>query len=121
MMRSGWNVDVDYSNGEDKDNENLQKQHCTSNTFYGYKVGYQVGRVSTILKGSGKIILTYGTCYDDASGHVSVSLNGIKIDETYLNSKVISFQYRKGDFLEIKELKVAVIQLYELILLDGGN
>ena len=121
MMRNGWNVDVDYSNGEDKENENAQKQHCSSNSFYGYKVNERVGRVSTILKGSGKINLRYGNCYEDVTGRVTVSLNGMEIDKTSLHSQWVSFQYRNGDFLEIKELKFAIIQLYQLILLDGGN
>ena len=120
MIRNGWNVDVDFSNGEDREDEIVQKQLCTTNKFYGYKGGEQVERIYTKLKGSGKIILRYGNCY--ATGNVTVSLNGIQIDGT---SKIqynwISFQYRKGDFLEIKELKLAIIQLHVLILLDGGS
>ena len=120
MIRNGWNVDVDFSNGEDREDRNVQKQLCTTNKFYGYKGGEQVGRIYTTLKGYGKIILWYGNCY--ATGRVTVSLNGIEIDGTSkIQHQWVSFQYRKGDFLEIKELKFAIIQLHQLILLDGGN
>ena len=120
MIRNGWNVDVDFSNGEDREDENVKTQLCTTKKFYGYKGGEQVGRIYTTLKGSGKIILWYGNCY--VTGRVTVSLNGVEIDGTSKKQYTwISFQYRKGDFLEIKELKLAIIQLHELILLDGGS
>ena len=121
MMRNGWNVDVDFSNGEDRKNKNVVKQRCALNTFYGYKEGEQVGRISTVLQGSGKIILKYGNCYDYLIGNVTVSLNGVQIDSTNLDYKWLSFQYKKGDFLEIKELDIAIIQIVQLIVLDGGN
>ena len=120
MMRNGWNVDVDYSNGEDRKDENVVKQHCTPDTFYGYKVGDQVGRVSTIFKGSGKIHLKYGDCYDNKNSYVMASLNGVEIDRTKFRYHWVSFHYKKGDFLEIKELDIGIIQILQLFILDGG-
>ena len=126
MLRNGWNVDVDYSNGEGEENKNSQKRDCDSNKFYGYKGGYKVGSVSTIFKGSGKANLRYQNCYK--TGYVTVSLNGIEIDRssnidsTLVPSKeIVTFQYEKGDLLEIKEFQMAIIKLHNLDLMDNGN
>ena len=60
MMRNGWIIDVEFSNGEDKDENN--EISCQSKQFYGYKEGIAVGSVSTIFKGSGKANFKYENC-----------------------------------------------------------
>ena len=118
MMRNGWNVDVDYSIGEDP---HEGKEHsCKSGQFYGYKKRYGMGSVSAIFKGSGKANLKFTNCLR-ADGWVTVSLNGVEIDRSEEKIEIVSFRYEKGDFLEIQEFNAASIELYFLVLLDGGN
>ena len=78
MMRNGWLVDVDYSNGEDQMEE--KEEFCDFDQFYGYKEANKVGRVSAIFKGSGKANLRYANCF--TTGYVTVSLNGHELDRT---------------------------------------
>ena len=126
MMRNGWNVDVDYSNGEDKNKANemncigIAHVQLGTGTFYGYKEGDRVGSVGAIFQGEGKCILRYGNCYSNTVGYVSVYLNGVEIAKTHENDWA-HFQYRKGDFLEIKEHKTAIIKLVSLDVKDGGK
>ena len=117
MMKNGWMIDVDYSNGEDWQERN----YCESGQFYGYKEGNPVGSVSAIFKGSGKANLRYANCYKD--GYVIVSLNGIEIDraEENIGKHRVSLRYEKGDLLEIKEVNTGIIKLYYLDLMDGGE
>lgn len=120
MVRNGWNVDVDYSNGEDP--HEGKGSSCKSGQFYGYNLKYGIGRVSAIFKGSGKANLRYSDCFN--AGWVTVSLNGLEIDSTEIDQKrieTVTFQYEKGDFLELKEFNRAYIELYSLDLYDGGN
>ena len=118
MMRNGWNVDVDYSIGEDP---LAGKEHsCKSGQFYGYKKRYGMGSVSAIFKGSGKANLKFTDCFR-TGGWVTVSLNGVEIGRAEVKIETVSFRYEKGDFLEIQEFNAASIELYSLVLLDGGN
>ena len=120
MVRNGWIVNVDYSNGEDP--HEGKEGSCKSGQFYGYNLKYGIGRVSAIFKGSGKANLRYSDCFN--AGWVTVSLNGLEIDSTEIDQKrieTVTFQYEKGDFLELKEFNRAYIELYSLDLYDGGN
>ena len=125
MIRSGWMVDTDYSNKEDREQMNVPKKSCgQKGTFYGYKEGMRVGSVSAFFKGSGKGVLKYGNC--NSTGYVTVSMNGLEIDwSTDLNSfddvGFVSFQYKKDDFLEIKEQKLGIIKLHLFVIFDGGS
>ena len=113
MVKNGWNVDVDYSNGNDWND--VHEKNCSVDTFYGYRGGDIVGSVSAILQGSGKGVLSYGNCYN--SGYVMVSLNGVELDRSSANSHgFISFQYRNGDSLKIEEFDTAIIKLNKLVL-----
>ena len=124
MMRNGWMFDLDYTNGEDGNEKN--EKSCKLDKFYGYKGGNKVGSVSTIFKGSGKANLRYQNCYK--TGYVTVSLNGVEIDRTsnidstlVLSKEIVTFQYEKGDLLEIKEFLTAIIKLHNFDLIDNGN
>ena len=131
MIRNGWIIDVDYSNGEDTvEVEKTVETNCLQSAygqFYGYKKGESVGSIAATFKGSGKGILKYNNCNN--TGQVLVYLNGLVIDKRDMVSfgeyssglSGMSFQFRKGDFLEIKEQNMAIIQLESLIILNGGN
>ena len=116
MKRNGWDVDVDYSNGEDQIDE--FDSTCDTDQFYGYKDGNRVGSISPFFKGSGKANLRFGNCHD--TGYVAVLLNGAEIERATIVFRRVSFQYEVGDFLEIKEFQMANIELFSLDLFDGG-
>ena len=125
MMRSGWMIDTDYSNKQDWEQMNVQKEMCEqTDTFYGYKEGMRVGSVSAFFKGSGKGILKYGNC--NSTGYVTMSLNGLEIDwttDTNYGDDVglVSFQYKRDDFLEIKEQNMGIIKLHLFVIFDAGS
>ena len=117
MMRNGWIIDVEFSNGEDKDENN--EISCQSKQFYGYKEGIAVGSVSTIFKGSGKANFKYENC--GKRGYVTVSLNGIELERIRSSYSTVSFQYHTGDLLEIKEVNSTIMELHYLDIMDGGK
>ena len=124
MMRNGWNVDVDFSNGDDpKYLKDFKDEECKdSDTFYGYKEGNRVGSVSAIFKGSGKGTLKYGDCSDSYRETFStVWLNDVQIDETVTPDGSVHFQYNAGDFLEIKEHHDAILKIFSLDVQDGSK
>ena len=113
MQKNGWvwssNVRVNDLNylGPDKYSD------CSryDKTWYGYANGAAIGTISATFHGSGSAVLNYGNCY--FQGQVVVSLNGKEISRVggFVFDKEISFNFAKGDILELKEINIAIIKL----------
>ena len=86
---------------------------CGNDTWYGFYRGYGRGTVSTIFKGSGVGILTFGNCWDH--NEVVVYLNNYKISYAFGNEKrkKVHFRFSPGDQLQIEEYG-AIIKLHSL-------
>ena len=80
-------------------------------TWYGYANGAAIGTISAVFHGSGSAVLNYGNCY--FQGQVVVSLSGKEISRVgaFVFEKEISFNYAKGDILELKEINIGIIKL----------
>ena len=113
MQKNGWtwssNVRVNDSNylGPDTYSD------CSRNnkSWYGYAHGPAIGTISATFHGSGSAVLNYGNCY--FQGLVVVSLNGKEISRVgaFVFEKEISFNFAKGDILELKEIYTGIIKL----------
>ena len=127
MEKNGWNT-TNMNNFDGNDETCCKERECTypqctvprQCTFYGSLGGNDIGSISTIFKGSGKAILSYGNCYPE--GNVLVFLNDKELDRTSSleSQKAVSFRFRKGDVLKIEE-DLAVIKLYSFVLQDCGK
>ena len=99
MTEGGWRVDGA------PEHENDYAMFCAvPHTFWGYKFHSAVGFVEATFQGAGRAILNFGNCYDHA-GVVKVFLNTeeVGVAAPLELSKVISFNYSKGDVLNITE------------------
>ena len=98
MKEGGWRVDGA------PEHESDYAWYCASNSFWGYKYHSAIGFVEATFKGSGRATLDFGNCYDQG-GVVKVYLNADEIGEAAESefSKVISFNYSRGDVLNITE------------------
>ena len=114
MINNGWFANITRSNEDPSPNKRAQEE-CGNDTFYGYTPYESVGTVSATFQGTGDGILSYGNCW--YRGIVVVTLNGIEIGRSIPKSREnITFQYQKGDTLEIMELDTTIIQLHSLRL-----
>ena len=80
-------------------------------SWYGYATGAAIGTISATFLGSGSAVLNYGNCY--FQGQVVVSLSGKEISRVgaFVFEKEISFNFAKGDILELKEINTGIIKL----------
>ena len=99
MKEGGWRVDEAPEHASD------YAWYCARPiSFWGFKYYRAIGFVEATFNGSGRATLDFGNCYDKG-GVVKVYLNAVVIGEaeTLELSKVISFNYSKGDVLNITE------------------
>ena len=114
MKDGGWNVDGAPHH------DNMYAANCGGyKTFWGYKRGWAAGLIEATFKGSGRGTLDFGSCYK-RGGITKVYLNGIPIAlaHTNLQSKVISFEYKRGDVLKITEEKTGIMKINSFKLED---
>ena len=114
MKDGGWNVD------EVPHHDNIFAANCGGQkTFWGYKKGWAAGFVKATFKGSGRGTLDFGSC-NEIRGITKVYLNGnqIGVAPTNLQSKVISFEYKRGDVLMIREEESGIIKINSFKLED---
>ena len=100
MRNAGWNLDVL--------NWQANKAHVAAKckrgqNWFGWSYMGDVGTVSTTLQGSGEIRLDFGNCW--SSGVVKVYLNSREVANADRNtpSKIVSFSFKDGDLLEMKD------------------
>jgi len=99
MKEGGWRVDGAPLHGSD------YAWYCARPiSFWGFKYYRAIGFVEATFNGSGRATLDFGNCYDKG-GVVKVYLNAVVIGEAEKLelSKIISFNYSKGDVLNITE------------------
>ena len=99
MKEGGWRVDGA------PEHSNVYAIYCdVPNTFWGYKYHSATGFVEATFKGSGRATLEFGNCYHKG-GVVKVYLNAdeIGVATKLEKSKVINFNYSRGDVLNITE------------------
>ena len=115
MTPAGWILDVD------PDTTNYAG-HCGSSTFWGYKVGAPIGRVSAVFKGFGSATLNFGMCY--VGGTTKVYLNNLLIGSAAANQKsvgLVPFNYKPGDTLKLEEEGGGIIIINSLQIACGGK
>ena len=114
MKSNGWVVDT--SSYFPRWQKVWNDMACNSHTFYGFKPGWQVGRIRAVFKGNGKAHLDFGNCAKQ--GVTKVFLNNYKIGIAgpRTRSKLVSFSYTKGSTLRIEEHGLGIIKLNRLFL-----
>ena len=102
MERNGWTFDIEYSSSDWTWATDFGLK-CGNETFYGYNNNNTVGEVSATFLGSGKATLGFGNCYK--TGQVEVQLNDYQVAhvQDYNPDVTITFYYKQGDVLQIKE------------------
>ena len=98
MEEGGWRVD-----GAREDSIGFALYCVLTDSFWGYNFD-TTGFVEATFNGSGRATLDFGNCYDKG-GVVKVYLNAdeIGVAAKLEISKVISFNYSRGDVLNITE------------------
>ena len=114
MTSAGWVLDVD-------DDMTNYAYYCGASTFWGYKFGWPIGRVSAVFKGVGRAVLDFGECY--YKGVTKVYLNDMQLGTALTNQKseIIDFKYKPGDTLKLEEEGVGIIIINSLIITCAGK
>ena len=113
MKEGGWIVD------EAMEHDNRYSANCGGHgTFWGYKKGWAAGFVEATLKGSEGGTLDFGSCYK--GGITKVYLNHRTIAHARGNhqSATISFEFKRGDVLKIKEEQTGIMKINSFKLED---
>ena len=120
MEANGWSFDIEF------DNENHYAHwdqpnslpDCGEETYYGWRDWEDVGTITTTLKGQGKMFINFGNCYK--SGYVAATLNGEELKRVTPNAReTVSFHYKPGDVLQLKDVDTAIIKLYSIWFEEG--
>ena len=119
MSSSGWVVDV--NNADTVRSNGIYNNLCGSSTFWGYKLGFPVGRVTTTFKGSGKATLSFGECWIKGTTKVYLNDKQIGIALPRQLGIVVSFEYGQGDTLKLEEEGAGIIKIDYLKLTCIGN
>ena len=97
MSKNGWNIDVTDIN-KDYDSK------CRSDlNWYGWGTSGQVGTISTVLKGSGKLTIDFGNCYKQGEVKVYLDSKLMAAAKKNTNNVVKTFSFNQGSLLEIKD------------------
>ena len=112
MRENGWIINLK------KENNPKYAGLCGTKTWFGYEHGLPNGSIETTFRHDGSAKLSFGNCYENKTGYVSVALNGKEISRAGPNvkSKEVEFEFLKGDTLSIREVNVAIIKLNSLVL-----
>ena len=114
MLLNGWQMEL--STNLPFWVQAITDNYCSSNTFYGFKAGPEVGKVMATFKGYGRATLDFGNCA--TNGFTSVFLNNQFMAYAGPNtpSKSISFQYSPGSTLLFNEFCSGIIKINSLKL-----
>ena len=114
MLLNGWQMEL--STNIPFWVQAITDKYCSSNTFYGFKAGPEVGKVMATFKGYGSATLDFGNCA--TNGFTSVFLNNQFMAYAGPNtpSKSISFQYSPGSTLLFNEFCSGIIKINSLKL-----
>ena len=116
MISAGWNL-----NDIEDDPVKIARwnKYCKTETFWGYKYGPAVGKISYIFKGDGKASLEFGNCF--TRGMAKVYLNKDLIASTRGENTEKVFAYKKGDILMIKEVDTGIFIIHSLKISCTGK
>ena len=113
MVLNGWKFDLTHDGQSSWDLDYKSKRlFCgTSNNWYGWSTLKKVGKLSAVLKGSGKLTLNFGNCWH--LGIVAVYLDKQLMAVAHPRTKKeVSLSFKEGSLLEIKDEGLgSVIQL----------
>ena len=121
MEANGWSFDIEY------DNENHYPHwdqpdslpDCGESTYYGWRQWQDVGTITTTLKGHGTMFINFGNCWD--TGFVAATLNGDELKRVTSKARdTVSFHYKPGDVLQLKDVDTAIIKLYSIWFEEGN-
>ena len=114
MTQAGWILMVDPD-------QTGYISNCGTSSFWGYKVGSPVGKVSATFKGYGNATLNFGNCY--SSGSTYVYLNNIRIGSASANQNSIkvNFAYKPHDILRLEEVGTGIVKINALQLRCSGK
>ena len=114
MRSAGWILDVDPD-------QTRYISYCGSSTFWGYKYGYPIGRISATFRGYGHGSISFGNCW--TKGNTNVYLNNQLIGTAAANQKMAAakFWYRPGDTLKLEEHNAGIILVNSLELFCEGK
>ena len=119
MSSSGWVIDV--NNADNAKNNGIYQKLCGTSTFWGYKFGGPVGRVTAVFRGSGKASLSFGECWFRGTTKVYLNNRQIGIATTRKVSVVVHFDYTPGDTLKLEEEGAGIIKINYLKLTCTGK
>eukprot|EP00497_Spongosphaera_streptacantha_P003734 TRINITY_DN445_c0_g1_i1.p3 TRINITY_DN445_c0_g1~~TRINITY_DN445_c0_g1_i1.p3 ORF type:complete len:123 (+),score=17.06 TRINITY_DN445_c0_g1_i1:1160-1528(+) len=98
MKAAGWHLDHQQWEGT----HNYVKPRGCSPGYFAWTNGGGVGVMWTDLKGSGKVTIEFGNCWD--SGNVKLYLDGaLKSTQGPKKWATLVLDYKDGDKLEIKD------------------
>ena len=114
MKEGGWIVDEGII-----EHDNSHSADCGGHgTFWGYKKGSAAGFVKATFKGSGSVSLDFGSCFKGGTTKVYLNNGQIAIAQGIHPSVIISFRYKKGDVLKIKEEETGIMKINSFKLED---
>ena len=121
MRSNGWIIDTSNNIPSWQKVFNDRSYCGNANTFYGFKAGWEIGRLSATFKGRGRARLDFGNCAK--RGCTKVFLNNRLIAKVgpKVSSKVITFYYTPGSVLTIQEHYTGIIKLNNLKLECGSS
>ena len=121
MRSNGWIIDTSNNIPSWQKVFNDRSYCGNANTFYGFKAGWEIGRLSATFKGRGRARLDFGNCAK--RGCTKVFLNNRLIAKVgpKVSSKVITFYYTPGSVLTIQEHYTGIIKLNTLKLECGSS
>ena len=115
MILAGW----DLKGIKDHPNARFEGR-CGTETFWGYKYGNPVGKISYPFKGDGEAMLKFGNCYE--KGRTKVYLNKDLIASTTIKRNItIGFEYKTGDILRVEERNSGIFIIHSLKISCNGK
>ena len=116
IMAAGWNLDLK----NDPIATSRYRKFCGTDTFWGYKHGQPVGKMSYVFKGHGGATLKFGNCW--RRGVTKVYLNDKLIGSAKSKRQdEINLTYKPGDTLRLKEVNEGIIIIYSLMISCNGK
>ena len=117
MISAGWKLkDIEV----DPIKKSKYTRYCGTETFWGYKYGKPVGKITYSFKGDGKATLKFGNCYKGGRANVYLNKTFLASTTRYEN-KTIHFDYKPGDTLMVEETGAGIFIIHSLKISCNGK
>ena len=117
MISAGWNLkDIEL----DPIKKSKYTKYCGTETFWGYKYGKPVGKITYNFKGDGKATLKFGNCYKRGRANVYLNKTFLASTTRYEN-KTIHFEYKSGDTLMVEETGTGIFIIRSMKISCSGK